>query len=102
MIFVKIILLLHGGETMPNIKSVKKRVKTSAKARDLNNVHRTSMRTAIKKVEKIGNGTKVDDAKKALDRAVKKIDKALAKGIIHKNKAARAKARLSKKVNQMK
>jgi len=86
---------------MPNIKSAKKRVKTSIKSKEANNVHKTGMKTAIKKVEKLTTTT-IEDAKKILDAAVKRIDKALTKGLIHKNKAARTKSRLTKKVNQVK
>ena len=87
---------------MPNIKSAKKRVKTSLKARELNNNFRTGVRTAIKKVEKLTSDAKLEDAKKALISTTRKIDKAVSKGLIHKNKAARTKSRLTKKVNQMK
>ncbi len=86
---------------MPNIKSAKKRVKTSIKAKEANTIHRTGMKTAIKKVEKLSSDS-INEAKKILDNAIKKIDKALTKGLIHGNKAARAKSRLTKKVNQMK
>jgi small subunit ribosomal protein S20 len=86
---------------MPNIKSAKKRVKITLKEKLQNNTHRASMKTAVKKVEKLNNVSK-EEAKKTLDIATKKIDKALAKGILHKNTAARQKSRLTKKVNNMK
>lgn len=87
---------------MANIKSAKKRVKTIAKAKELNNDFRTSMRTAIKKVEKAVVGKNMDDAKKYLNMAIKKIDKAYAKGLVHKNYVARQKSRLTKNVNEIK
>lgn len=86
---------------MPNIKSAKKRVKVATNQKIQNNTYRASMKTAIKKVEKLGNVSK-EDANKTLTTATKKIDKALAKGIIHKNAAARQKSRLTKKVNKLK
>jgi small subunit ribosomal protein S20 len=98
-IFVKIVLLLHGGEKMPNIKSAKKRVKQSAKAKELNNVYKSSMRTAIKKVEKALVNTPKEKTTELLNYANKKIDKAAKKGVIHENNAARKKSRLAKKVN---
>lgn len=77
---------------MPNIKSAKKRVKVGKRQADENINLRSGMRTAIKKV------VKTDD-KESLSDAIKKIDKAAAKGIIKKNTAARKKSRLMKKVN---
>lgn len=87
---------------MPNIKSAKKRVKTIAKKKVLNNDFKASMRTAIKKVEKAVTAKNIEDAQKFLSDAIKKIDKAYAKGIVHKNYAARQKSRLTKNVNETK
>lgn len=84
---------------MPNIKSAKKRVNVIAKRKVANNDFRTSMRTAIKKVEK-ANDKEV--AVKNLNIAIQRIDKAVSKGIVHKNYAARQKSRLTKLVNNMK
>ncbi len=78
---------------MPNIKSAKKRVKVIAKKKVSNNDFRSSMRTAIKNVEKATDALKI---------AIKRIDKAAAKGVTAKNTAARNKSRLTKKVNEMK
>jgi small subunit ribosomal protein S20 len=87
---------------MPNIKSAKKRVKVSAVKHESNNTFAASMKTAIKKVEKLAKDTTKDVAQKVLDMANKKIDKALSKGLVHKNFVARQKSRLTKKVNEMK
>lgn len=84
---------------MPNIKSAKKRVKVIAKKKVNNNDFRTSMRTAIKNVEK---ATEKTEAAQRLNIAIQKIDKAVSKGLVHKNYAARQKSRLTKKVNDMK
>ena len=86
---------------MPNIKSAKKRVKTIAKKKVLNNDKRASMRTAIKKVEKAVHAGDKKVATTALADAIKKIDKTCAKGLIHDNFAARQKSRLTIKVNNM-
>ena len=83
---------------MPNIKSAKKRVQVIAKKKVANNVYRASMRTAIKNVEK---ATDKDSALKNLNIAVQRIDKALSKGLVHRNYAARQKSRLTKLVNNM-
>lgn len=86
---------------MANIKSAKKRIKTNQKARARNRVLRTKLRTTVKNVElAIVSGNK-DQAIEALNVANKKIDSSVGKGIIHKNKAARDKSRLAKKVNEM-
>jgi len=77
---------------MPNIKSAKKRVLVGKRQADENVNLRSGMRTAIKKVVKTTD-------KESLSDAIKKIDKAAAKGIIKKNTAARKKSRLMKKVN---
>ena len=80
---------------MPNIKSAKKRVKVIESKHDANILKKGSMKTAVKKTEK-------DATKENLNTANKRIDKALNKGIIKKNKAARLKSRLAKKVNETK
>ena len=84
---------------MPNIKSAKKRVKVIAKKKVNNNDFRSSMRTAIKNVEK---ATEKTVALEKLNIAIQKIDKAVSKGLVHKNYASRQKSRLTKKVNEMK
>lgn len=87
---------------MPNIKSAKKRVKTAAKKKELNNDFRASMRTAMRKTEKAVVAKDAVDAEKNLNEAIKKIDKAYAKGLVHKNFVARQKSRLTKNVNEVK
>lgn len=84
---------------MPNIKSQIKRVKTNEKRRQFNASYKASMRTAIKNVEVAIENKNVEAAKEAYNTANKKLDKAVAKGICHKNFAARQKSRLSKKIN---
>lgn len=86
---------------MPNIKSAKKRVITSAKRRENNNVIETRTKTSVKKyVKEVEAGNK-EEAIKRYDVAVKNIDKAAASGLMHKNKAARQKSRLAKMKNKM-
>ena len=83
---------------MPNIKSAKKRVLTSAKKCESNTVKTSSVKTAIKKLEKEVNK---EVANEKLNIAMKRIDKAVKSGLIHKNKAARQKSRLTKMKNNM-
>ncbi|MBR5090032.1 MAG: 30S ribosomal protein S20 [Ruminiclostridium sp.] len=77
---------------MPNIKSAKKRVLVAKVRNDRNKAAKTELKTIIKKARAEGAGA---DAVKAADIA---LDKAAGKGYIHKNKAARLKSRLAKKV----
>ncbi|HHU69809.1 MAG TPA: 30S ribosomal protein S20 [Thermoanaerobacterales bacterium] len=84
---------------MANIKSSKKRIKI-AKTRNMrNNIVKTSIKTAIKKFEKAITDGNIEEAEKNLINAVSKLDKAAAKGVIHKNTAARKKSSLYKKLN---
>ena len=76
---------------MPNIKSQIKRVKTNDKRRQFNASFKASMRTAIKAFE-------ANPSEELFRAASSAIDKAETKGLIHKNKASRDKARLSAKL----
>ena len=82
---------------MPNIKSAKKRVKVIAVKTARNKANRTALKTEIKKAnEAIATGENTVEAVRA---AQKKIDQAVAKGLLHKNTAARQKSALAKKAN---
>ncbi|MGX9135338.1 30S ribosomal protein S20 [Rummeliibacillus sp. JY-2-4R] len=81
---------------MPNIKSAIKRVKTAETANTQNAQAKSAMRTAVKKAN-AALEAKEENAKELLNVAVKSLDKAASKGLIHKNAASRQKARLMKK-----
>jgi small subunit ribosomal protein S20 len=82
---------------MANIKSQIKRIKTNEKSRVMNKAARSEIKTRIKSaVESASNGS--EDAETNLRTAIKKLDKAASKGIIHKNQAARRKSRLMKQI----
>ena len=86
---------------MPNIKSAKKRVLVSRAAAENNKQARTYLRTSLKKFEaaaEAGDAAETDSAYKA---AVKTIDKAVKKGILHKNTAARKKSSITRKLNSL-
>ena len=86
---------------MPNIKSAKKRVLVSEAKALQNKMFKSSLKTAIKKYEAaIASGDKTA-ATETYKAAVKKIDQAVAHGIIHKNKAARHKSQFTTKLNAM-
>ncbi len=87
---------------MPNIKSAKKRVKTDAIKKERNKDKVASMRTAIKKVKLASKQGDAKLAEENLKVANKKIDKAVKSGLVHKNKAARDKSKLTKTVNNIK
>ena len=81
---------------MPNIKSAKKRVLITKKETALNNDIMSSMKTAIKRVEK---ATTKEEATSLLATAIKRIDNAASKGVIKANTRDRYKTRLNKVVN---
>lgn len=83
---------------MPNIKSAKKRVKVIETKTLRNKMIRSDLKTAIKKAEAEAAGS--GDVKGAVVAAVKKVDKACAKGVMHKNKAARKKSQLARLANK--
>ena len=86
---------------MPNIKSAKKRVKVIAVKTLRNKAYTSAFRTDIKKANiALENGA--DNQEAAVRAAIKKIDQAVSKGIIHKNCAARKKSALARKLNQAK
>jgi small subunit ribosomal protein S20 len=80
---------------MPIIKSAKKRVKTAAKANVRNTRTRRDMREAIKAFNKALETGRSTEVSKLQNAAVSAIDTAAKKNVIHKNKAARSKARLA-------
>jgi small subunit ribosomal protein S20 len=86
---------------MPNIKSAIKRVKTSEARNAQNTTAKSAMRTAVKKVEAAISNNDGAAANEVLASAASKLDKAAAKGLIHKNAAARKKSRLMKKANSL-
>lgn len=86
---------------MPNMKNAKKAVRKNPKRNELNNNFKASMNTAIKNVEKAVTANDKEKANANLKIAIKRIDKAASKGIVHKNYVARNKSRLTKKVNAL-
>ena len=85
---------------MANIKSAKKRIRVIAKKTLRNRIIKSQTKTAIKKfIAAVESGDK-DLAKAALIRAVSAIDKAMTKGVFHKNNASRKKSRLTRYFNK--
>lgn len=90
-----------GGVTMPNIKSAKKCVLVSRANYERNKAYRSALRTAVKKADAAIDAGSADMAE-VVTAAVKKIDQATVKGIIHKNNAARKKSALVTRYNKVK
>ncbi len=86
---------------MPNKKSAEKRVRSSRRKRQYNQVHRGRARTKDKKARRLIEAGNVEEARQAVREAVSALDKAAQKGVIHKNKAARRKSRLMTQLNQL-
>lgn len=86
---------------MPNIKSAIKRVKINEAKKAQNATVKSAMRTAVKKVDSAIVNNDATVAKETFVDAARKLDKAAAKGLIHKNAAARKKSRLMKKMNTL-
>lgn len=77
---------------MPNIKSAKKRVKVNTTKAAANKARKSNLKTVLKNAD-------VATDNETVKIAIKKVDQACAKGLMHKNKAARKKSQLAKKLN---
>ncbi len=85
---------------MANIKSSKKRVLIAERNRLRNVAMKSSIKTAVKKVLELSTTDDKEALNAALSKAYQLCDKAVSKGILHKNTAARKKSRLTKAVNK--
>jgi len=86
---------------MANIKSSSKRILLTQKAAAKNKAAKSLMKTNIKKFDAAASGESRETAEEAHRVAVKTVDRAATKGLIHKNKAARKKSAMQKKLNSM-
>ena len=86
---------------MPNIKSSKKDVIQSKIAYEKNKANKSALKTAVKKYEAALETGDKTAAQTAYTEAVKKIDKAVIKGILHKNTAARKKSSMTLRLNKL-
>lgn len=86
---------------MANLKSSKKRVLVAERNRVRNVAFKTSIKTAFKKVLELAKAADAEALKSALSRAYQLCDKAVSKGVLHKNTAARKKSRLTLAVNKL-
>lgn len=92
--------ILKEVNTLANIKSAMKRIKVTRFKTLRNKMIISSLKTAIRRYEDTIKAGNIEDAKSLYRSIVRLIDKAVAKGTIHKNTAARKKSRLSQKLNK--
>lgn len=86
---------------MANIKSAKKRVLIAEKNRLRNVAFKSSIKTAVKNVFALAEGEDKEALAKAVSKVYQLCDKAVVKGVLHKNTAARKKSRLVKALNKL-
>ena len=86
---------------MANTKSAKKAIKVQERRRARNQMVKSQVKTSLRRANEIVTGQSQDEAKAQVVKAVSALDKAVAKGVVHRNQAARKKSRLMKKLNSM-
>ncbi len=86
---------------MPNIKSQVKRMRKSEDQRQRNKSVKSALKTDIKKFESALESGDAQAAGQSYSEASRALDKAVSKGVIHKNKAANKKSRMSRDLNSM-
>lgn len=89
----------RGLGALPNTKSAAKALRRSERRRIRNRMWRSAARTFIKKARKLMEAGDLEAAARAIGDAISTLDRAAAKGVIHKNNAARRKSRLMKRFN---
>jgi len=92
---------LKEVKDLANIKSALKRIKITKFKTRRNKIIVSSLRTSIRRFEDSIKAGNMDEAKELYKKVTSVIDKAVAKGTLHKNTAARKKSRLSKKIKSV-
>ena len=87
---------------MPNLESSKKRMRQNEKRRAHNRAIRSRVRTVVDKANELMEEGDQEAAEKAVREAVSELDRAVKKGILHRNNADRRKSRLMKRLNAVK
>ena len=83
---------------MPNTQQAKKRLRQNVVRQERNRVVKTRFRNALRKFREAIEANNVEEAKQHSVAATRLLDRAAAKGIIHKNKAARLKSRMCSRI----
>lgn len=86
---------------MPNHKSAEKRDRQNARRNAINTANRTRLRSSLKKLRAAIAANDSTQAQSLLSETVSIIDKSVRKGVLHRNTAARHKARLTTHVNKL-
>ena len=86
---------------MPNHKSSEKRVRQSERRRLINRSSRATLRTSVKKLRTALAGSDQKEINAVLPATISQIDKAVQKGVLHRNAAARRKSRLMSRLHQL-
>jgi len=86
---------------MANVKNAKKKIKQIAKTTKEHEQLKSTVKNSIKRTDKLVAAGKKEEAEKSLRLAIKSLDNAKSKGLVHKNKVDREKSRLTLKVNKM-
>ncbi|WP_115727591.1 30S ribosomal protein S20 [Actinomyces culturomici] len=86
---------------MANIKSQIKRIRTNEKRRLRNQSVKSELKTLVRKTREAVEAGDKDAAVEALKAASRKLDKAVSKGVIHKNQAANRKSKLAHRVSKL-
>ena len=86
---------------MANVKNAKKKIKQIAKVTKANEGLKSTVKNSIKRTDKAVLAGDKEMAEKNLKLAIKSLDNAKSKGLVHKNKVDRVKSRLTLKVNKM-
>ena len=86
---------------MANVKNAKKKIKQIVKTTKNNEQLKSTVKNSMKSTDKAVLAGNKEDAMKSLKLAIKSLDNAKSKGLVHKNKVDREKSRLTLKVNKM-
>jgi small subunit ribosomal protein S20 len=84
-----------------NIKSQIKRIKQNEKAHQRNKAVKSELRTYVRKFREAAETGNVDEATAAMRAASRKLDKAVSKGVIHKNQAANRKSAIARRLSEL-
>lgn len=86
---------------MANIKSQIKRIKQNEKAHQRNKAVKSALKTHVRKFREAADAGNLEEATVALRAATRQLDKAVSKGVIHKNQAANRKSAIAKRLAKM-
>lgn len=86
---------------MPIKHAALKQLRKDIKRNKRNNATRSELGTLTKRVAQLIQGKKIDEARTALSQLVGRLDRAAKKGVLHRNRAARFKSRLTRRLNRV-